>query len=182
MWENKLMGSNILGPGLHYIGAPSCQKKCFLFYFWSWITVNWRFLVHLVDPYVSHVTWPTKPGFFFSSFLFFFFFIPSKILKNKLLRLQYIGAWLQYILAPKSSWLDPQWKDLKVNNKSGIEWCWRKLRAEMDLLLKGEEDVRDKVDAPKPNRRLLDINESDDESDGGSAMDELTRSWNFNIC
>ena len=51
---------------------------------------------------------------------------------------------------------------------------WRKLRAEMDLL-KGEEDVRDKDDAIKPIRRLLDINESDDESDGERAMDELTR-------
>ena len=53
--------------------------------------------------------------------------------------------------------------------------CWRKLRAELDLL-KGEEDVaRDKVDAPKPKRRLLDINESDDDSDGEGKMDELTR-------
>ena len=51
------------------------------------------------------------------------------------------------------------------------EGCWRKLRAEMDLL-KGEEDVRDKNDAIKPKRRLLDIN---DESDGERAMDELTR-------
>ena len=34
----------------------------------------------------------------------------------------------------------------------------------MDLL-KGEEDVRDKDDAIKPKRRLLDINESDNESD-----------------
>ena len=71
--------------------------------------------------------------------------------------------------------LDPQWKDLKVNNKSGREGCWRKLRAELDLL-KGEEDVaRDKVDAPKPKRRLLDINESDNENDGQREMDELTR-------
>ena len=71
--------------------------------------------------------------------------------------------------------LDPQWKDLKVNNKSGREGCWRKLRAELDLL-KGEEDVaRDKVDAPKPKRRLNDINESDNDSDGESEMDELTR-------
>ena len=71
--------------------------------------------------------------------------------------------------------LDPQWKDLKVNNKSGSEGCWRKLRAEMDLL-KGEEDVaRDKVDASNPKRRLLVINESDNESDRGSKMDELTR-------
>ena len=71
--------------------------------------------------------------------------------------------------------LDAQWKDLKVNNKSGMEGCWRKLRAKMDLLPKGEEDVRDKVDAPKPNKRTEVINESDDESDGESAMDELTR-------
>ena len=73
--------------------------------------------------------------------------------------------------------LDPQWKDPKLNNKSDREGCWRKLRAELDLL-KGEEDVaRDKVDAPKPKRRLLDINESDYESDGEteSKMDELTK-------
>ena len=45
--------------------------------------------------------------------------------------------------------LDPQWKHLKVNNKSSREGCWCKLRVDMDLL-KGEEDVaRDKVDAPK---------------------------------
>ena len=57
--------------------------------------------------------------------------------------------------------LDPQWKDLKENNKSGREGSWCKLRAELDLL-KGEEDVaRDRVDAPKPKKRLLDINESD---------------------
>ena len=72
-----------------------------------------------------------------------------------------------------------EWKDIKVNNKSGREGCWRKLRAE----LKGEEDVaRDKADAPKPKRRLLDINESDNYSDGESKMDELTRFRNFNIC
>ena len=41
---------------------------------------------------------------------------------------------------------------------------------------KGEEDVaRDKVDAQKPKRRLVDINESVDDSDGKSGMDELTR-------
>ena len=64
-----------------------------------------------------------------------------------------------------------------MNNKSSREGCWRKLSAELDLL-KGEEDVaRDKVDAPKPKRRLLDINESDYESDGEteSKMDELTK-------
>ena len=71
--------------------------------------------------------------------------------------------------------LDPQWKDLKENNKSGREGGWPKLRAELDLL-KGVEDVaRDNVDAPKLKRRLLDINESDNYSDGESKMDELTR-------
>ena len=61
--------------------------------------------------------------------------------------------------------LDPQWKDLKVNNKSVREGCWGKLRAEMDLQ-KGEEDVvRDKVYVSRLKRRLLDINESDDDSD-----------------
>ena len=51
------------------------------------------------------------------------------------------------------------------------------MRAKLDLL-KGQEDVsRDKVDVPKPKRRLLDINESDYESDGEteSKMDELTK-------
>ena len=71
--------------------------------------------------------------------------------------------------------LDPQWKDLKVNNKCGREGCWRKLRAELDLQKREEDVARDKVDAPKPKRRLLDINESDDDSDGESKMDELTR-------
>ena len=73
--------------------------------------------------------------------------------------------------------LDPNWNHLKVSNKCGGEGCWCKLRAELDLQ-KGEEDVaRDKVDAPKPKRRLLDINESDYESDGEteSKMDELTK-------
>ena len=61
--------------------------------------------------------------------------------------------------------LDPQWKDLKVNNKCGREGGWRKLRAELDLL-KGEEDVaKDKVDAPKLKRRLLDIDNSHEDSD-----------------
>ena len=70
--------------------------------------------------------------------------------------------------------LDPQWKDLKESSREG---CLRKMRAALDLL-KGEEGVaRDKVDAPKPKRRLLDINESDNESDREteSKMDELTK-------
>ena len=66
--------------------------------------------------------------------------------------------------------------------QSGREGCWRKLRPELDLL-KGEDDVaRDKVDAPKPKRRLLEINEADDDSDGERKMDEFTRFWNLNIC
>ena len=73
--------------------------------------------------------------------------------------------------------LDTQWKDLKVNNKCGRERCWRKLRAELDLQKREEDIARDKVDAPKPKRRLLDINESDYESDGEtkSKMGELTK-------
>ena len=71
--------------------------------------------------------------------------------------------------------LDPQWEDLKLNNKSGREGGWRKLRAELDLQKREEDVARDKVDAPKPKKRLLDINESDDDSDGESTMDELTR-------
>ena len=56
-------------------------------------------------------------------------------------------------------------KYLKVNNKSGREGCWRKLRAELDLL-KGEEDVaKDKVDAPNSKRRLPDIDNSHEDSD-----------------
>ena len=39
-------------------------------------------------------------------------------------------------------------------------------QAESRDLPKGEEDVaRDKVNVPKPKRRLLDINRSDNESD-----------------
>ena len=64
-----------------------------------------------------------------------------------------------------------------MNNKCGREGCWRKLRAELDLQKREEDIARDKVDAPKPKRRLLDINESDYESDGEteSKMDELTK-------
>ena len=55
------------------------------------------------------------------------------------------------------------------------EGCWRKLRAELDLQ-KGDEDVAgDKVNVPKPKRRWLDINASDNESNGESEMDELVR-------
>ena len=75
--------------------------------------------------------------------------------------------------------LDPQWKDLKESSREG---CLRKMRAALDLL-KGEEGVaRDKVDASNPKKRLLDINESDDDSDGESKVDELTSFSNFSIC
>ena len=40
------LGSIILEPRLHYIGAPSVQQTCFLFYFWTWNTANKRFPVH----------------------------------------------------------------------------------------------------------------------------------------
>ena len=67
--------------------------------------------------------------------------------------------------------LDPQWKDLKESSREG---CLRKMRAALDLL-NGEEGVaRDKVDVPKPKKRLLDINDSDDDSDGESKVNELT--------
>ena len=71
-----------------------------------------------------------------------------------------------------STWLlDPKWKDLKESSREG---CLRKMRAALDLL-KGEEGVaREKVDAPKPKKRLPDINESDNDSDGESKVDELT--------
>ena len=39
-------GTIILEPRLQYIGAPSVQKTCFLFYFWTWNTANKRFPVH----------------------------------------------------------------------------------------------------------------------------------------
>ena len=40
------MGSIILEPRLQFIGAPSVQQTCFLFYFWTWNTANKRFPVH----------------------------------------------------------------------------------------------------------------------------------------
>ena len=39
--------------------------------------------------------------------------------------------------------LDPQWKDLKVNNKCGREGCWRKLRAELDMQKREVDVARD---------------------------------------
>ena len=58
--------------------------------------------------------------------------------------------------------LDPQWKDLKVNNKSGREGVLAQGESRDGLSDRGEGG---KVDAPKPKRRLLDINESDNECD-----------------
>ena len=72
--------------------------------------------------------------------------------------------------------LDPQWKDLK---KSSREGCLRKMRAALDLLKREEDVARDKVDAPKPKRKLLDINESD--SNRKSKMDELTKYLQMNF-
>ena len=39
-------GTIILEPRLQYNGAPSVQKTCFLFYFWTWNTTNKRFPFH----------------------------------------------------------------------------------------------------------------------------------------
>ena len=39
-------------------------------------------------------------------------------------------------------------------------------RDRLDLLKRAEDVASDNVDAPKPKRRLLNINESDNESDG----------------
>ena len=91
------MGSNILGPGLHYIGAqapihwsPFISKTCFLFYFRTCITLNQRFPVHLIDPHVTHKTW------FYHNFFFSFL---SRILKIKF--------WGSNILEPGSNILKP---------------------------------------------------------------------------
>ena len=58
------MGSNILAPGLHYIGAqapiywsPLSQKNKFLFYFLTRNTANKSFPVHLVDHHVTQKSW-----------------------------------------------------------------------------------------------------------------------------
>ena len=72
------MGSNILAPGLHYIGAPSIKKTCF-FSFLTRIKMN---LVQLVEPYVTHKTW-----------------FPSRISK--------INFWVSNILEPGSNILEP---------------------------------------------------------------------------
>ena len=57
-----------------------------------------------------------------------------------------------------------------VDSRQGRVLVQAECRDGLDL--KGEEDVaRDKVDAPKPKRRLLDINESDNESDGERERD-----------
>ena len=59
--------------------------------------------------------------------------------------------------------LDPHWKDLKVINKVGRDKTFKRLREAMSSL---EMSSRaDAVDAPKPKRRLLDFDPSDEESD-----------------
>ena len=39
--------------------------------------------------------------------------------------------------------LDPQWKDLKVNNKCSRKGCWRKLRAKLDMQKREVDVARD---------------------------------------
>ena len=72
----------------------------------------------------------------------------------------------------------------KLNlNQENSKLCTLESKALQLVSLGGEEDdARDKVDALKPKRRLVDINESVDDSDGESEMDELTRFLNFKIC
>ena len=72
--------------------------------------------------------------------------------------------------------LDPHWKDLKVINKSGRERAFKRLREEMSSLELPSQAKDD--EPPKPKRRLLDFDQSDDEESEGEAdaLDtELTR-------
>ena len=83
-------GSIILEPRLQYIGAPSVQKTCFLFYFWTWNTANKRFPVHYLDHHVIHKTW-----FYQNS--------PSSFLP-RILKIKFRGS---NILEPGSNILEP---------------------------------------------------------------------------
>jgi len=84
------LGSIILEPRLHYIGAPSVQQTCFLFYFWTWNTANKRFPVHYLDHHVIHKTW-----FYQNS--------PSSFLP-RILKIKFRGS---NILEPGSNILEP---------------------------------------------------------------------------
>ena len=83
-------GSIILEPRLQYIGAPSVQKTCFLFYFWTWNTANKRFPVYYLDHHVINKTW-----FYQNS--------PSSFLP-RILKIKFRGS---NILEPGSNILEP---------------------------------------------------------------------------
>ena len=69
--------------------------------------------------------------------------------------------------------LDPQWKDLKESSREGY---LRKMRAALDLL-KGRRVLPEtRLMLQIQKKRLIDINESDDDSDGESKVDKLTSS------
>ena len=71
--------------------------------------------------------------------------------------------------------LDPHWKDLKVISKEGRERTFKRLRDEMSSLEKSSQANND--EPPKPKRRLLDFDESDEEiEEEADVLDtELTR-------
>ena len=74
--------------------------------------------------------------------------------------------------------LDPHWKDLKVISKDGRERTFKKLRNEMSSLEKSSRAKKNEPAAPpKPKRRLLDFDESEEElEEETDALDtELTR-------
>ena len=55
--------------------------------------------------------------------------------------------------------LDPRWKDLKMTKRHERDLVFARLQSEMSFLAKPAEEVNN-----KPKRRLLDFDESDEES------------------
>ena len=70
--------------------GPFISKTCCLFYFRTFITVNQRFPVHLIDPHVTQKTWFYYK--FFSSFL------------SRILKIKFCGS---NVLEPGSNILEP---------------------------------------------------------------------------
>ena len=87
------MGSNILAPRLHYIGAPSRQKHVFVLF------SNMNHGELKVPSPFGRPSSDTQNLVLSELSLF----IPPQNIENKILELQYIGARLQYIGAPKCS-------------------------------------------------------------------------------
>ena len=71
--------------------------------------------------------------------------------------------------------LDPRWKELKMVAKQGRDGAYERIRREMSSL--EQSSMPTKEVEPKPKRRLLDFDQSDDEeSDNDDALDaELRR-------